>query len=150
MACRHCAMSFSFKTHLNLSEISHSLVASLTFHYSLIIMLDLFLIQRLSRLPFKVKIRQVASVQLVGSTALSFDLCVCSHAAGVCELQLLREVHLVQLLGDASPGPRLQPVRRQRLPHQVQSHQLPRLQETAAALRPLPHEHGHACFQLPR
>lgn len=42
------------------------LVASLTFHYSLIIMLDLFLIQRLSPLPFKVKIRQVASVQLVG------------------------------------------------------------------------------------
>lgn len=59
-------MSFSLKTHHNLSEISHSLVVSLTFHYSLIITLDLFLIRRLSPLPCKVKIRQVASVQLVG------------------------------------------------------------------------------------
>lgn len=58
---------------------------------------------------------------LVGLTlvldALSTDLCVCSCATGVCELQLLWEVHLVQLLCDASPGPRLQPVRCQRLTH---------------------------------
>lgn len=78
------------------------------------------------------------------------DLCVCSHATGVCELQLLWQVHLVQLLADAAPGPRLQPVRRQRLANQVQSHQLPRLQEAPAPLRPLPHEHGDARFQLPR
>lgn len=49
--------------------------------------------------------------------ALSTDLCVCSCATGVCELQLLWEVYLIQLLGDASPGPRLQPVRCQRLTH---------------------------------
>lgn len=78
------------------------------------------------------------------------DLCVCSAATGVRELQLLREVDLLQLLSDAAPGPRLQPVRSQRLAHQVQSHQLPRLQEAAATLRPLPHEHGHTCVQLPR
>lgn len=70
--------------------------------------------------------------------------------AGVCELQLLREVHLLQLLADAPPGPWLQPVRCQRLAHQVQGDQLPRLQETTAPLRPLPHEHGHACVQLSR
>lgn len=50
-------------------------------------------------------------------TGLSTDLCVCSFATGVCELQLLREVHFLQLLGNASPGPRLQPVRGQRLTH---------------------------------
>lgn len=78
--------------------------------------------------------------------SLSTDLCVCSCATGVCELQLLWEVHLLQLLGDASPGPRLQPVRCQRLTHQVKSHQLPRLPETTATLCPLPHEHGHTSF----
>lgn len=83
--------------------------------------------------------------------SLSADLCVCSPCGpGVCELQLLRKVHLLQLLGDAPPGSGLQPVWCQRLTHQVKSHQLPRVSETPATLCPLPHEHGHACFQLPR
>lgn len=42
---------------------------------------------------------------------------LCPCMAGVCELQLLWEVHLLQLLGDASPGPGLQPVRCKRLTH---------------------------------
>lgn len=121
-------------------------------------LLALFLIQRLS--PPSIHSEESDSWQVcvcVYTRARPFhlppyqpDLCVCSHATGVCELQLLRQVHLVQLLADAAPGPRLQPVRRQRLAHQVQSHQLPWLQEAAAPLRPMPHEHGHACLQLPR
>lgn len=124
--------------------------ASQTFQSSPLSVLGLLLILFLSPFALKVKIRQLASVHSMffcfTFAGLSNDLCVCSCAAGVRELQLLWEVYLVQLLGDASPGPRLQPVRCQRLTHKVESHQLPRLQETAATLCPVPHEHGHTCF----
>lgn len=112
-------------------------------------MSGLLLILFLSPFALKVKIRQLVSVHsgfFFTFAGLSNELCVCSCATGVRELQLLWEVYLVQLLGDASPGPRLQPVRCQRLTYKVESHQLPRLQETAATLCPVPHEHGDTCF----
>lgn len=70
------------------------------------------------------------------------------YLKGICKLQFLWEINLLQLLSHSTSGPRLQSVWRKWLPDQVEGHQLSWMSQAPSSLCTLSDKYGDSGFQL--